>query len=452
MDDGSRMPLLGLVILVVLILLNGILYGFAAAIRGLSENEIEKMSEEGDRKARLLKKLIDEPERYINAIPLIVTASGILTGVSLIPPLVGFLHHYIEHFPVLVPVAVICVIFLAAFGILMFRRIGTYRARDYAFRYVGLVYGVVTLLYPITRFITWLARISAAIFGVSVKDQQEAVTEEEIISMVDEAHEQGVIEKNEAEMIQNIISFTDTKAGDIMTHRTSVVAFGQDELLKDIVDRMLEEGDSRYPVYGEDMDDILGLIHYKDTLKFSTQNSWARYKPLKEIPGLIRKAAFVPETGSISKLFRTMQMKHDHIAVVVDEYGQTAGIVTMEDILEEIVGEILDEYDEDEDAIRTQKDNSVLIDGFAELEDVEEELGISFGDVEMETLNGLLTELLGHIPSDSDLDQEITAYGYRFKILSLGNRTIGKVRAEKINEKDTKGESEQCQDIQNLRT
>ena len=98
------------------------------------------------------------------------------------------------------------------------------------------------------------------------------------------------------------------------------------------------------------------------------------------------------------------------------------------------------------------EDNSVLIDGFAELEDVEEELGISFGDVEMETLNGLLTELLGHIPSDSDLDQEITAYGYRFKILSLGNRTIGKVRAEKINEKDTKGESEQCQDIQNSRT
>ena len=451
MDDGSRMPLLGLMILVILILLNGILYGFAAAVRGLSENEIRKMTEEGNKKAALLNKLTEEPARYINAIPLVVTASGILTGI-LIPSLTGFLHHYIKHFPVLVPVYLLCAVFLASFGILMFRRIGTCRPHQYAFRYVRLVYGLVTLLYPVTRLITWFARMAAGIFGVSVGEEQEAVTEEEIISIVDEAHEQGVIEKNEAEMIQNIISFTDTKAGDIMTHRSSVVAFGLDELLKDVVDRMLEEGDSRYPVYGEDMDDIRGIIHYKDTLKFMTQNAWARYKPLGELPGLIRKAAFAPETGSISNLFKSMQAKHDHIAVVVDEYGQTAGIVTMEDILEEIVGDILDEYDEDEDAIRTQTDNSVLIDGFAELEDVGEKLGIDFGDVEMETLNGFLTEMLGHIPADSDLDSEITAFGYRFKILSLGNRTIGKVRAEKINDKDTKGESKQCQDIQNSQT
>lgn len=452
MDDGSQTPLWGLVILVVLILLNGVLYGFAAAVRGLSENEIQKMAEEGSKKAVLLKKLLEDPVRYVNAIPLVVTASGILTGVSLIPSLVGFLHHYIEHFPLLVPVYVFCAVFLASFGILMFRRIGNCRPKEFALRYVRLVYGLVTVLYPVTRLITWLARLAAGMFGVSVGEQQEAVTEEEIISIVDEAHEQGVIEKNEAEMIQNIISFTDTKAGDIMTHRTGVIAFGHEELLKNIVDCMLEEGESRYPVYGEDMDDILGIIHYKDALKFMTQNAWARHKPLKELPGLIRKAAFVPETGSISKLFRTMQSKHEHIAVVVDEYGQTAGIVTMEDILEEIVGDIQDEYDEDEDAIRTQKDNSILIDGFAELEDVAEELDIDFGDVEMETLNGLLTELLGHIPGESDLDGEITAYGYRFKIISLGNRTIGKVRAEKINDKDTKGEIVQCQDIQNSQT
>lgn len=434
MDDGSRWPLWGLLILAGLILLNGIFYGFAAAVHNLSQSEIQKMAEEGNKKAILLKKLLEDPVRYVNAIPLIVTASGIFIGVFFVPMLARMSYRYIDQFPALLLISLVSVILLAAFGILMFRRIGNYRSLKYAFRYIKLVHAVVTLLLPFTMLVTALARVTAVLFGVGLEAQQEAVTEEEIISIVDEAHEQGVIEENEAEMIQNIISFNETKAGDIMTHRTAVVAFDQERFLKDVIDEMLEEGNSRYPVYGEDMDDILGLIHYKDALKFLTQNPWAKFKPLKELPGLIRKADFVPESGSISNLFRTMQLKQTHMAVVVDEYGQTAGVITMEDILEEIVGEILDEYDKDEEeAIKTQTDNSILIDGFAELEDVEEKLGISFGQVEVSTLNGFLTEMLGHIPTESDLDKELVANGYRFKIISLGHRTIGKVRAEKIN-------------------
>lgn len=434
MDDVSRWPLWGLIILALLILLNGIFYGFAAAVRNISQTEIQKMAAESDKKAGLLKKLLDEPARYVNAIPLIVTASGIFIGVFLVPMLAKMSRGYIDHFPALLLISVLCVMILASFGILMFRRIGNYRSLRYAFRYIRLVNAVVTVLWPLTVLITSLARMTAVLFGVGLREQQEAVTEEEIISIVDEAHEQGVIEKNEAEMIQNIISFNETKVGDIMTHRTSVVAFDQERFLKDVIDEMLEEGNSRYPVYAEDLDDIQGLIHYKDALKFMTQNPWAKFKPLKELPGLIRKADFIPESGSISNLFRTMQLKQTHMAVVVDEYGQTQGVITMEDILEEIVGEILDEYDEDEDiAIQTQTDNSILIDGFAELEDVEEELGISFGKVEVTTLNGFLTDVLGHIPTEADLEKELVANGYRFKIISLGHRTIGKVRAEKIN-------------------
>ena len=141
---------------------------------------------------------------------------------------------------------------------------------------------------------------------------------------------------------------------------------------------------------------------------------------------MIREASFIPETRGISDLFKSMQMKKIHMAVVVDEYGQTSGIVSMEDILEEIVGDILDEYDEDDSTFRTQKDNSVIIDALAYLEDVAEELGIDFGKVEFETLNGYLTNLLGHIPTEDDLDKEIVVNGYRFRILSLGNKTIGR--------------------------
>ena len=286
--------------------------------------------------------------------------------------------------------------------------------------------------------------------------QDEEVTEKEIISMVDEAHEKGVLQKDEAEMIQNIFDFDDQEVGSVMTHRRSIDAFAIDDLLKDVVDKMMEQENSRYPVYGEDLDDIRGLIHYKDALKFFIQNPWAKFKSLSELPGLIRDATFVLETRNIGQLFRTMQSRQVHMAIVVDEYGQTAGLITMEDIIEEIVGDIFDEYDESKDVFRPQVDNSIIIDGMANITDVEEKLEISFGDVEMETLSGYLTEMLGHIPSHDDINRQISANGYKFTILSLGNRTIGRVKAEKLKDNeinnDTKGESRKCQDIQNSQT
>ena len=200
-------------------------------------------------------------------------------------------------------------------------------------------------LYPFTMCVTFIAKLAARPFGVSFNQEGDPVTEEEIISIVDEAHEQGVIEENEAEMIQNIMEFNDTEAKDIMTHRKNVIAFDEEDNLQTIVDTMLEEGNSRYPVYRETIDNIVVIIHYKDALKFLTRNSWAKFKALKDLPGLIREASYIPETRGISDLFKSMQMKKIHMAVVVDEYGQTSGIVSMEDILEEIVGDILDEYD-----------------------------------------------------------------------------------------------------------
>lgn len=432
MEDGSSLPLWGVIVLFLLLWLNGIFYGFAAAVRNLSESETEKRALDGDKNAILLKSMIDNPGQFVNAIPLIVMASGICFGAFLVPWAVRASHPYIKHIPALLLITALCVILLAGLGILTFRRIGTYHPEKYAYRYLKVVNLFVKLLYPLTMFVTWIARLASIPFGVEYNRTEEAVTEEEIISIVDEAHEQGVIEENEAEMIQNIISFNETEAKDIMTHRKNVIAFDEEILLQELIDTILVEANSRYPVYAENMDNIKGIVHYKDALKFMTKNSWAKFKPLKELPGLIRQAAFIPETRGIGNLFRTMQTKKLHMAIVVDEYGQTAGIVTMEDILEEIVGDILDEYDEDEVTIRTQTDNSLIIDGLAYLEDVAEELDIDFGDSEFETLNGYLTNLLGHIPTKKDMDTEIVTNGYRFEILSLGNKTIGKVRASKV--------------------
>ena len=276
------------------------------------------------------------------------------------------------------------------------------------------------------KVIDWIQGLFSGVFHFFKGEQEDSVTEKEIISMVDEAHEKGVLQKDEAEMIQNIFAFEDKEVGVVMTHRSSVAAFAMDDLLKDVVNHMMEEENSRYPVCGEDMDDIRGLIHYKDALKFFTQNPWAKFKPLKELPGLIRKATFVPETRHIGQLFRTMQARQVHMAVVVDEYGQTAGIVTMEDIVEEIVGNIQDEYDEEEELIIKQADGTYIVDGMTQLEDLEELLGISFNEEDYDTINGYLIDCLDRIPSE-DEECQVEFGGYLFHVLSVDNNTIRKV-------------------------
>ena len=193
---------------------------------------------------------------------------------------------------------------------------------------------------------------------------------------------------------------------------------------------MLEEGYSRYPVYADDLDNILGILHFKDVMRVASTSSMAGGKPIREIPGMIRPAIFIPQTRGINQLFQGMQARKTHLVVVVDEYGQTVGLVSMEDILEEIVGEINDEYDEDEQNIQPQLDQSILIDGFTRLEELEEELGMDFGEQEVETLNGYLTSVLDHIPTVKD--KEVIANGYRFEILSVENNTIQKVKAKKL--------------------
>ena len=248
MEDGSSMPLWGVFILLLLLWLNGIFYGFAAALRNISENDTQKKADEGDKKAQMLMALIDKPAQFVNAIPLIVMACGICFGTFLVPWAVDVFHPYIKHLPALILVMALCVILLAGIGILAFRRVGTYHPETYACKYLKLVHFWVNLLKPFTVFITWIARLAAVPFGVEIDRTESAVTEEEIISIVDEAHEQGVIEENEAEMIQNIMSFNDTEAHDIMTHRKNVVAFDEEILLKNMIDTMLEEGNSRYPV------------------------------------------------------------------------------------------------------------------------------------------------------------------------------------------------------------
>ncbi|MCR5526362.1 MAG: hemolysin family protein [Lachnospiraceae bacterium] len=256
------------------------------------------------------------------------------------------------------------------------------------------------------------------------------IDEKDIISIVNEGHEKGVIEASEAEMISNIFEFGDKEAQDIMTHRENIIAIDGSETLEQVVDSMLEDNKSRYPVYEDNIDNIIGILHFKDTMKYNVRPD-LRQKKISEIKGLIKEARFIPETRKIDSLFNTMQQNKIHMVIVVDEYGQTSGIVAMEDILEEIVGNILDEYDDEELKIRRQGDNTFIIEGLVQLEEVSERLGIEFPDEGYETLNGFMTDRLGHVPKSGE-DFETEYGGYRFRIASVKGRVIRTVRVEKI--------------------
>ncbi|MDO5338687.1 MAG: hemolysin family protein [Eubacteriales bacterium] len=270
------------------------------------------------------------------------------------------------------------------------------------------------------------------LFGRGKRD--EDVTEE-IMDMVNESHEQGVLEENEAEMIGNIFEFGEKQASDVMTHRNNIVALDDDITVEEAFNRVMEENYSRYPVYEGDIDNITGVLHIRDLLKIYVDKD-NQGRKLKDVGDTILfKPYCIPETRNISPLFRQMQSDKIHMAIVVDEYGQTAGIITMEDILEEIVGNILDEYDEEEEQIITEEDGSYIIEGQADLEDVEAKLGIEFECEDIDTLSGFMIYKLGKIPDEGE-SFEVEYKGYIFKTLEVRNRMILKVKVEKMKQEE----------------
>ena len=249
---------------------------------------------------------------------------------------------------------------------------------------------------------------------------------DEIKNIVQEGHQQGELLDSEAEMITNIIEFGDKEAHDIMTHRKNIVAIDADTTIKDCFEFVLGENYSRFPVYEGDIDHIIGVMHLRDLLKIYA-DSYKRNHTIYELRDeMLFDPHFIPETRNINALFKSMQSEKVHMAVVVDEYGQTTGIVTMEDILEEIVGNIMDEYDVEEQYIVRDSDGYIM-DGYTQLDDIEDMLNISFADEDSDTLSGFIISRMEHLPEDNE-QFEVWYSGYRFSVLEVDNKRVKKVR------------------------
>ena len=255
--------------------------------------------------------------------------------------------------------------------------------------------------------------------------KENSTTEEEIKQLVDD--DNGELEMSQREMINKVFEFDDTTAGDIMTHRTDIIAVEDDKNIMDVVKAAIDEGFSRIPIFHEDLDNILGIIYVKDLLKFVG----CEISKDEDIKAYIREPLYVPETIPCGRLFEKMTDTRIQLAIVVDEYGGTAGLVTIEDIIEELVGDIEDEYDEEDESIQKLDDNTYIFEGVTDIEDVENALGISFPEGDYDTLAGFVISRLGFVPTQNDIDAVVDYSGVVFTVLEVEDRRIEKIKASK---------------------
>lgn len=428
----------------VLLAVEVIYYGFGSALQNLNLSKVKEDAEENHNKKSIqLLQLAENPQKYINTVQLLVTCIQLVIGGYFIRVFQNAIHRpvfsLLEKYETAASIVSLLIsgfvmlFVILVFGVMVPKKIGMKYAGGWAYTFIRPILFVNKLLSPVTGLMNATSNLVVRIFGIKPGEEEGDVTEEEILSMVNEGHEQGVLRASEAEMITNIFEFSDKEAKEIMTHRSNMIGIDGNMSLKEAVGFMLSEANSRYPVYIENFDHIIGIIHLKDACRM-LENGKDGGKPIKNVRGLIREANFIPETRKIDVLFKNMQLIKTHVVIVIDEYGQTSGLITMEDILEEIVGNIFDEYDDEEVFIKQKGEDCYEIDGLTPLDELGEELGIDFSGEEYETLNGLMVSYLERIPEDNE-EFDMNYDGYNFKVLAVENKTIKRVLVSKNPEK-----------------
>ncbi len=438
--DGWPDLFFKLILLFVLILINAFFAMSEIAIISLSDTKLNKMAEDGHKGAKKVLKLTESPSAFLSTIQIGVTLAGFLTSASAADsfsdPLADWIvkvfslpasaHGAIEGVS-LVIVTIIISYFSLVLGELAPKRIGMQCAEKISFRVIGILLFIKAVMTPFIKVLSVSTNAVVRLFGFDPNANEEAVTEEEILMMVDAGEEKGVIEESQKEMINNIFEFDDIVASDVMTHRTDVVAVEITDNFSELLEKTLETGYSRIPVYEEDLDNVKGVIYVKDLLHYVGK----KIPPSVTINDLMREAVFVPESKRCGDLFSEMTEKHLQMVFVCDEYGGISGIATIEDLLESIVGNMQDEYDNEEEEIEQVNETTFQIDGTTDIEELEELLGIEFPEGEYDTVGGFIMSELGRIPAE-DEHPEIVFENCRFRVDEVDERRIENITVEKL--------------------
>lgn len=406
MESDSILP--QLLLQLVLIAVNALFAATEIAVISLNETKVRRMAEGGDRKAAKMLRMVTEPTGFLSTIQICITLAGFLgsafaadnfsdklvnwlindCGVSGVSP------SALDTISVII-ITLVLSYFTLVLGELVPKRIAMKRSESIARAVSGLMIAMTAALRPIIWLLTVSTNGVLRLCGIDPEDNAEEVSEEEIIMMLDEGEEAGSIESGEKELIKNVFSLNDTTAEDVMVHRSQVAFLKRDDARTTLLNEIAESGYSRFPVYGENIDDIVGILYAKTYLTAQSRGERCEMKDFLMPP------RFVHASTHINRILLDMQREHAHMAVVVDDYGGVIGIITLEDILEELVGEIWDESDEVIENIRERSDGSYDINGSTRLSDMCESIGCSI-DSEADTVGGWVTEMLGGIPESGE--------------------------------------------------
>ncbi len=393
-------------VLCILIALNAFFAATEIAFISLNDTKIEKQAKQGNKKARQINEMLKEPSKFLATIQIGITFAGFLSSAfasdafadrlapalqQLIPLGIG-----IWKSVSIVLITIILSYFTLVFGELVPKRIAMKNPEKIANFSIGIIKMISVITAPFVKLLTFSTNIVSRIFGVKEKEE-EIVTEEEIMMMVEAGEEKGTIEKQEKELINNVFEFNDKTVSEIMTHRTDIYALDVRDNIEDILTELNEYKYSRIPVYEDSIDEIRGVLYIKDLFKYLNNKD-----NNIEIKDIMREAYFVPQYKMINDLFKELQKNKKQLAIVIDEYGGTAGIVTMEDILEELVGNIFDEYDDIENEFEKIDENTFRISGSVSIAELNKILKVDIPEGEYDTLSGYLIELLGRIPEDDE--------------------------------------------------
>lgn len=447
-DPGSPLAVQFL-FLFVLIIINAFFAAAEMAVVSVNKNKIKVLAQEGNKRAAAVQKLSEDPNVFLSTIQVAITLAGFLASASAAVGLSDDLGQMLTGLgmskTVATDLAVVIVTVVLSYvtlvlGELFPKRIALQHSEKIAMLVVRPINGIAAISRPFVWFLSLSVNFLLRITRQKVDMEDGEFSEDEVMSMLEVGQESGVLKEEGKKMINSIFAFDDKLAYEIMTPRTDVFSIDINDPMEEYIDKLMELRYSRIPVYDDDSDKIIGILNIKDYLMKAREEGFDNV----DIGTIIRKPYFVPETKNIDALFFELQKIRQQIAILIDEYGGFSGIVTMEDIVEEVMGDIDDEYDEEEPEIERIDDKTYLIDGAMDLDDINEELDIELESHNSETIGGFIIDILGEIPDEDEKEERIVEFeNYIFKIESVKDRRIEKVKLYIMPKKEEQEEEEE---------